>query len=74
MWQGGSQPLLPDKSNRVRGNGLSLALERFRFDFSKNFFLKSVMRYWNRLPREMVKSSSLEVLRKCLDVGLRAVV
>jgi len=58
----------------VRGNGLSFALERFRFDFSKNFFLKSVMRYWNRLPREMVKSSSLEVLRKCLDVGLRAVV
>jgi len=40
-------------------------------DIRKNFFTKRVLRYWNRLPREMVESPSLEVFKKHIDIALQ---
>jgi len=36
----------------------------------KTFFTLSVTEHWNRLPREAVKSLSLEIFKTCLDTFL----
>ena len=58
----------------VIGHGLRLRQGRFRLDIRRKFFTQRVVTHWNRLPREVVDTPSLEALKARLDVALGSLV
>jgi len=54
-------------SSKTRGNEHKLKHRKFRLNMRKNFFPLRVMEHWNRLPREVVESPSLEIFKTRVD-------
>jgi len=47
---------------------------RLRSDTRKNFFTEGVVRHWNRLPRAVRESPSLEAFKNRADTALEDMV
>jgi len=54
-------------TDRTRGNGYKLKHGKFNLNTRKNYFPLRMTEHWNRLPREVVESRSLETFKTSLD-------
>jgi len=54
----------------MRRNSFKVEEGKFRLDIRKKLFTVRVVRHWNRLPREVVNTLTLEALKSRLDGAL----
>ena len=62
-----SQNLFSLNSNHTRSNGWKLELKRFNTSQCGNFFTYKVASYWNRLPADVVNSTTVNQFKNRLD-------
>ena len=67
---GEARPFTVVRRNRAGSNGQKCEHRKFRTNMQKNFFTVGVTEDWNRLPREVVHSPSMEILKTHLDAYL----
>lgn len=60
--------------DRKWNNGLKLQRRKFRLDVRKSFLIVRIAKHWNKLPRKMVESPSLEGFNSKLDKHLSGLV
>lgn len=75
IYSEGSVSLFSQVTNyKIRGNGLELCQGRFRVDIKRLSVMERVVKQWNRLPMEVVKSLSMEVFERYVHLRLGSVV
>jgi len=57
-------------SDRARINGLKLERSKFHTNTQMHLFTIRVMEHWNRVPREVVESSSTEIFETHMNIYL----
>ena len=57
-------------SDRTRSSGLNLEHRKFHTNMQKNFFMVRVMEHWNRLPKEIMESPSMQIFKTHLNTYL----